>query len=214
MPPTPTAALPEAHVAASVPSKFHAQINVGTGDGDGDGDCDAVTLADGVGVGRQPENCGAPQRPACSTPPTQHAQQMDAVALVAHGVQSKPCAEAQQNASDTSKTTTWIGDARERNDGARVRCVGADAWQRTTRVEAHGADNMLWCNVGSEAQQQRDQHSYAEQSQIECLVPRTFDGVALVVPQPTHGGTTRALAKHRNPTQRSPHNDSRSRRRT
>ena len=55
-----------------------------------------------VGGGTQDACATSLQRPGCSTPPTQHAQQMDAVTLVAHGVQSKPCAAT----TWSSKTAT------------------------------------------------------------------------------------------------------------
>ena len=78
-------------------------VEVGVCDGVGD------TLGDGNG-GEQVAEAGAVagaiedvggtqlacatslQRPGCSMPPTQHAQQTDAVTLTAHGAQSKPCA--------------------------------------------------------------------------------------------------------------------------
>ena len=49
-------------------------------------------VCDGVGGGTQLACATSLQRPGCSTPPTQHAQQTDAVTFTVHGAQSKPCA--------------------------------------------------------------------------------------------------------------------------
>ena len=82
-------------------------LSVAVGDAVFELDCVMV----GVTGGKQATCTTSLHSPGCSTPPTQHAQQMDAVALVAQGVQSKPCALAQSSASATRRATAMLAKA-------------------------------------------------------------------------------------------------------
>lgn len=83
-------------------------------------------------------------RPGWSTPPTQHAQQTDAVPFVAHGAQSKPCAEATCSAIVTTSTTMRLMAADETvlDDTVRACCVGCAALYGM-RCDAFSGSDML-----------------------------------------------------------------------
>ena len=76
---------------------------------------------------------------------------MDAVTLVAHGAQSKPCAEATCSASVTTIRLMVAVEA-VRNDTVRARCVGRAA----TGIDAFGGDAMLQGIRGCEVERLRN----------------------------------------------------------